>query len=294
MGLRSNPSYRQRRFGAEVRKLRERAGLSVTEAAELVGTRQSHLSNAEAGRTSLSQERLRRLADTVTGIGDTYIEALVELDQGAGGGWWDSYRNRVRSSLLDIADLESRAERLLIYEPMFIPVHLQTAAYATAGFRGGYARVSPQEQDLDIEFRMRRRQVMESGTPAYFHAVIHEAALHATFGDRSIMREQLAFLIEGSRRPNVTIQILPFDGPVAFGTGFTLAVPAEAELSTVVVGHVEKSLYLGDSDSLSRYNQWFASLSDRALPPVDASVQPEAHRVKDSLGLIQRILYSLL
>ncbi len=108
------------------------------------------------------------------------------------------------------------------------------------------------------------------------------------------MRGQLLCLIEASRLPNVAIQILPFDGPLPFGTPFTLLDPAVPELGTVVVPHIEKSLRLGDSDSLFRYHTWFDSLSELALAPVDAEVQPEAHAMKDSLGLIQRILYPLL
>ncbi|SCG10373.1 hypothetical protein GA0115260_110893 [Streptomyces sp. MnatMP-M27] len=108
------------------------------------------------------------------------------------------------------------------------------------------------------------------------------------------MRGQLLRLIEVSRLPNVTLQIMPFDGPVPFGTSFTLVQPEVWELSTVVVGHVEKSLYLGDHSDLVRYGDAFAKVCEVALPPVDATVSPEAHDAKDSLGLIQRLLYPLL
>lgn len=294
MGLRAKPTYRQRRFGAEVRSLRERAGLTAGEAAEVMGMRKEHISNVESGRTSLSPERVHALVAAGGGEDATYIDELISLGQASGKGWWSEYRNRLRPSLLDIAELEAGAERIICYEPMFIPGLLQSHAYATAGFRGGYAGASREEQDLDVEFRMQRQRILRGDAPVHLHAVIHEAALHATFGDRRIMRDQLLRLVEASRCPNVTIQILPFDGPVAFGTSFTLAEHQVPKLSTVVVAHIEKSLYLGDADSLTRYRQWFASLSEAALPPVDASVQPEAHLAKNSLGLIQRLLYPLL
>ncbi|ARF57226.1 helix-turn-helix domain-containing protein [Streptomyces gilvosporeus] len=294
MGLRANPTYRQRRFGAEVRRLRERAGLSVGEGAAVMGMRQGHISAVESGRTGLSPERLRALSREVDGVNPTYLDALVEMGQDPGKGWWSAYQGRVRPSLLDMAGLEAGAVRLVTYEPTFVPVLLQTQAYATAAFRRGYTRVSPEEQDLDVEFRMRRQEVLTNERPPQFHAIIHEAALHVTLGSPEVMRSQLLRLIEASRMPNVTIQVLPFDGPSPFGTPFTLLEPAVPELGTVVVPRIEKSLNLGDEESLARYNDWFASLSETALLPVDAAVQPEAHLTKDSLGLIQRLLYPLL
>ncbi|MBT2398123.1 helix-turn-helix transcriptional regulator [Streptomyces sp. ISL-100] len=294
MGLRANPTCRQRRFGAEVRKLREGMGLTVAQGAARMGMQASHISNVESGRTGLSAERVRALAGAASGESSTLVDALVELGQDSGKGWWSKYRHDLRPSLMDLAELEERATRIVSYEPAFVPGLLQTPEYATTMYRGGYTSASREEQDLEVEFRVRRQQVLGGERPPTFHAVIHEAALHATLGDRQVMRGQLLRLIEASRLPNVTIQVLPFDGPVPFGTSFTLLEPTVPELSTVVVAHIERSLYLGDDDALARYNDWFARLRDVALPPVDAAAQPEARAVKDSLGLVQRLLYPLL
>ncbi|WP_328837169.1 helix-turn-helix transcriptional regulator [Streptomyces europaeiscabiei] len=292
MGLRANPTYRQRRFGAEVRAIRERARLSTADAAEVMGMRQSHISNVEAGRTALSPERLRALAAAGGGENTTHVDALVELGQASGKGWWTAYRGQLRPSLLDLAELEDRAESVVCYEPMFMPGLFQTLAYATAGYRGGYALSSPEEQDREIEFRMRRQCVLTRERPLRIHAVVHEAALHVSWGSPEIMRDQLFRLIDLARLPNVTLQVLPFNGRVGFGTSFTLLESTVPQLETVVVAHVEKSLYLGELEALDRYHNWFARLCEAALPPVAAD--GEALLVKDSLRLIQRLLYPLL
>lgn len=294
MGLRAEPTYRQRRFAAEVRALREKAGLSVAEAATVMGTHASHLSNIEAGRTNLSEERLRRLAEHVGSTAGTYVDALVAMGQSSGKGWWSAYRNQLRPAFLDFAELEVGAVTLLTYEPMLIPGLLQTREYAKAVHRGGYARDSPELQDLAVEFRMRRQGLLEGPEAPRLHTIIHEAALHASFGSRQMMRDQLLRLIEISRKPGVTIQILPFNGPVPCSSSFTVFEPSVVQLSSVVVEHVEESIYLGDADSVGRYQDLFVRLQRVALPPVDAAVQPEAHVAKDSLGLIQRLLYPLL
>lgn len=48
--VRTNPTARQLRLGTELRKLRERAGLTATEAGQLLGAKQTLISNIEAGR----------------------------------------------------------------------------------------------------------------------------------------------------------------------------------------------------------------------------------------------------
>jgi transcriptional regulator with XRE-family HTH domain len=294
MGLRVNPTYRQRRFGAEVRAMRERAGLSTAGAADVMGMRQSHISTVEAGRTSLSPERLYALASASGRENTTYVDALVELGQASGKGWWTEYRERLPSSRLDLAELEDGASVIACYEPMFVPGLLQTVDYAKAGYRDGYARANPEEQELEVEFRMQRQRVLTGEHPLRLHAVVHEAALHVSFGSPEVRRGQLMRLLEAAELPNVTLQILPFDGPVAFGTSFTLVRPPVRELATVVVAHVEKSLYLGEPDAVDRYDDWFARLCEVALPPVPDNQEPSSYRLKDSRGLIQRLLYPLL
>lgn len=294
MGLRANPTYRQRRFGAEVRAMREGAGLTAARAAEVMGMNASHISTVEAGRTSLSSDRLYRLAAATGSEDSTYVDALAELGSASGKGWWTEYRDRVRPSLLDLAELEDGAAEVVCYEPFFVPGLLQTESYASVIHRQGYAPAQTAEHDLAVEFRVARQRILRGENPPRIHAIVHEAALHPSYGDGRVMRDQLVRLIELSRLPHVSVQVLPFDGPVPFGTSFTMLLPPVKRLGTVIVAHVERSLYLGDVEALARYTGLFARLRNTALPPVDVSVPPEGHLAKDSLGLIQRLLYPLL
>ncbi|MCX4905685.1 helix-turn-helix transcriptional regulator [Streptomyces sp. NBC_00878] len=294
MGLRVNPTYRQRRFGAEVRAMREGAGFTAARAAGVMGMNASHISTVEAGRTALSADRLRRLAAASGGEDSTYVDALIELGATSGKGWWTEYRDRVRPSLLDLAELEDGAAEVVCYEPFFVPGLLQTESYASVIHRQGYAKARNAEHDLAVEFRVARQRILQGEHAPRVHAIVHEAALHPSYGDERVMREQLVRLIELSRLPHVTIQVLPFDGPVPFGTSFTTLLPPVKRLGTVIVAHVEQSLYLGDVEALARYTDLFARLRHAALPPMDVSVPPEGHLAKDSLGLIQRLPYPLL
>ncbi len=224
----------------------------------------------------------------------TYVDALIELGNRPGKGWWTEYRDRVRPSLLDLAELEDGAAEVVCYEPFFVPGLLQTESYASVIHRQGYTRADESEHRLAVEFRLARQRILQGERPPRVHAIVHEAALHPSYGNRGVMREQLVRLIELSRLPHVTIQVLPFDGPVPFGTSFTTLLPPVKRLGTVVVAHVERTLHLGEAEDLARYTDLFARLQDAALPSMDVSVPPEGHLARDSLGLIQRLLYPLL
>ncbi|GAA2316275.1 helix-turn-helix domain-containing protein [Streptomyces violaceusniger] len=296
MGLRANPTYRQRRFGAEVRKLRERAGLAVGEAARLMEMHSPHLSNVEAGRTSLSAERLGMLAHAVAGTTATFLAALQAMGQESGRGWWSDYRKVLGASHVDLAEQESGAQALCNYELLFIPGLLQTREYATAVHGSGFSEAVREVQDRAIEFRLRRQLVLSGERPPRFHAIIHEAALRVLYGGRTVMRDQLLRLIQLSRLPNVTIQIVPIDneGSAAFSHPFMVIEPSAVELSTVLVDQFGGSEFLDDLDVVTDYRQSFQRLSELALSPIDAEAAPEARTRKDSLGLLQHILYPLL
>jgi transcriptional regulator with XRE-family HTH domain len=296
MGLRANPTYRQRRVGAEMRKLRERAGMSVAEAAALLSMKQPQLSNIEAGRTGVSPERIRALAQASGEIHEEYVEALIELSQDAGKGWWTEYRPHLRPSYLDLAELEAGAVQLWSYEPMYIPGLLQTREYVAAIHRESFIPSAPEVRERAVEFRMQRQRVLTGENAPQLHAIIHESALRVCFGGREVMRDQLLRLIEVSRLPNVTIQVFPFDveGRVAYTGSFMRIDPVVAELGTVLVEQLGKSLMCDDEQSLSHYGDVFGILSSLALPSIDVEAAPEARRTKDSLGLVQHVLYPLL
>ncbi|WP_245608023.1 helix-turn-helix domain-containing protein [Streptomyces hokutonensis] len=56
MPPRSSPTVRQARLGAELRKLREAAGMAAREAGAFLGGNQAQISHIEAGRWGVSAE----------------------------------------------------------------------------------------------------------------------------------------------------------------------------------------------------------------------------------------------
>ncbi|MGW0838082.1 helix-turn-helix domain-containing protein [Streptomyces prunicolor] len=293
MGLRTTISERQHRLGFELKQLREQAGLNAAEAGQRIGMSRAQLSHIELGRTSILTERLLELCHTYGCTDKPYIDALVSMSEATGKGWWSAYKKHLGSGGLNLAELEAQAVALRVHESLFIPGIFQTADYARAIFNSpglGFGNI-----DEAVTFRMERQSILTDRNPPSVHAVIHEAALHMRFGSVQVVREQLVRLIELARFPHVTIQIYPFSAQAyaALSGNFVHAVPRTSQLGTVVLDRATGTDYLREPAQLEQYSSLFDRLADNALDPVDVSLAPEAHSVKDSLSLIQHLLYTL-
>lgn len=109
------------------------------------------------------------------------------------------------------------------------------------------------------------------------------------------MRAQLLRLMEVSRLPNVTVRVFPYEAGAysAYSQSFVIFGGSTPELDTVYLEHPTNSLFLRDGDQLDQYAKMFERLCEPALAPVDPESPPEAHRTRDSLSLIQHIMYTL-
>ncbi|NEW74455.1 MULTISPECIES: helix-turn-helix domain-containing protein [Streptomyces] len=294
MALRTNPTERQRRLGAELRRLREQAGLTLHEAGALIDMGRVHLTHVEGGRTAIPTDRLRRLCKGYGCTSVPFVEALVSLAEDKGKGWWSGYKGDMPAAALDLAELESRAVGLRSYESLFIPGIFQSEDYTRAIFRVSDVVTNPVDIDRAVEFRMQRQAALTVEDPPTVHAVVHEAALHMRFGGSATTRKQLLRLVELAELPHVTVQILPFtaDGLPMVKTPFNLIASHGGILETIQLDHASQSMFLHDPDSVAQYGRHFDRLRGVALPPVDTSPSAISHDVRDSLGLIQHILYS--
>ncbi|MDJ0347074.1 helix-turn-helix transcriptional regulator [Streptomyces sp. H10-C2] len=296
MALRTSATERQRRLGAELRKLREGVGMSISEAGDAIGMGRTHLSHVEAARTAIPTDRLLALCRTYGCTDEPYTEALVSLSEDSGKGWWSDYRRTMHPLALDMAELEAASNALSSYESLFIPGLFQIEDYTRSIFESDAAATGTQLNEHAVTFRMERQEILKGERPPQVHAIIHEAALHMRIGGPSTMRRQLLRLIELADLPHVTIQIVPFaaEGVSTLSTPFFIISSHGSTLETVLMEHPAQSLYLHEVEAVTKYRSQFARLGSVALPSVDARVTPAAHdSSRDSLGLIQHLLYTL-
>jgi transcriptional regulator with XRE-family HTH domain len=297
MGLRPNPSQRQRRLGIELRRLRDECGLTATKAGGEVGLSPAHLNHIEAGRTSIPTTKIRTLVSLYGCKNEHLIDTLVAMGQSNGRGWWSEYKHPPHNDdARDLAELESMSMRYRAFQWVQVPGMLQTAEYMRALFQSGEPEASPETLERFVDFRLRRQRPLTEARPPEFHAVIHEAALRMEFVERGVMERQIEHVIEMSRHPHVRIQILPFRANVhrvRFSTPFVCYDAAVPELSTVYVEHPARSPFVADQANLAQFSEAFTKLSAVALPPIDLDATGSMPTRRDSLGMIHHLLYDL-
>jgi transcriptional regulator with XRE-family HTH domain len=286
MGFRSGINERQRRLGEELRRVRDAVGLSASEVGEALGVKGPNISHIEAGRIGLTLERLKTWLDLCEVTDPEFRAGLTSMSESTGKGWWTEFKPHVVPSALDLAEFEAGATALDSYQTLLIPGLLQTKAYS---------EVIHDYAEKKVEFRQRRQELLTVENAPPFRTVIHEAALHMMYGGPTIMRDQLNHLIEVSRLPHVTIQILPFDCTTysSSETPFVLMRGAHARLDTVLLEQPHSSYFLGDPEDVAAFRRKFERIRGLALPPLHAATRSPSATQRDSLGLIQHVRYKL-
>ncbi|MFF9278577.1 helix-turn-helix domain-containing protein [Streptomyces griseosporeus] len=257
MPTRPAPTERQKRLGAELRRMRLAAGRTTEYAAGLLGLDRTKVSNMEAGVRAISPERIRILASNYDCSDEAYVEALVAMADTRPREWWHQFRGALPQGLLDVAELEWFATRLRSYQTVHIPGLLQTGEYARAVFTAALPALPPSEVELRVVQRLRRQQVLdrEQPAPVDYVAYVHEWALRMQFGGRRTMREQLLHLCEVSERPHVDLRVLPVEAGAFPGAGHAVlyAHGAVPQLDTVQLDSAHGGEFTYAEAQLAKY-----------------------------------------
>ncbi|PGH49579.1 Scr1 family TA system antitoxin-like transcriptional regulator [Streptomyces sp. Ru87] len=272
MPVRKPPTERQRRLGAELRKMRERVGLTLTQAAVMHRTDRTTVSNIESGRFGVSSDRVRVWAANYSCHDARYIDALAEMARERRSpvpNWWDEYRDMLTATALDLAELEHHAAALRTAQISHMPGLLQHEDYARAVFQEAVPPLAPDDFERKLAFRLRRSAVLDNPRPPECTFIIHEAALHMQFGGRKVVRTQLDHLVEQSERESVTIRVLPFavGGFPAAASSTLYACGPVAQLDTVQTDAPGGSSFLNAETHLANYRAVLDRMEERALGP---------------------------
>ena len=256
-------------FGAELKRLRERAGMTQGDIAKQTNYALSTVSAYEVGTRIPSADFATR-ADRLFGTdghseddeGDlTRLQKLVE-------------QVSVRPWFRDRIAVERQAIEIREYESYQICGLLQTEDYARAIVSSVRPILSEDAIERAVALRMTRQQILEpdDGVPLdqnngpRLWAIIDESALNRVVGSPQIMRTQREHLATMAYRPNVTIQIIPNSegATCAFGRAFAVLV-SRNNSSVVYFEDIGTARYVRDRDEVSRYNLIFDYLRSCAL-----------------------------
>ncbi|MFF5212339.1 helix-turn-helix domain-containing protein [Streptosporangium sp. NPDC000396] len=218
-------------LGAELRKHRKRANISMERLAEAVQFSASLIGFIERGQRTPSRNFMQRYDDALEAGGE--LVRLWERLTRAASPWW--FRGWL--------DIEQEAHTLHTWEPLVVPGLLQTEDYARAVIRGEPG-ITDEQMEKAVAARMERQKIFARANSPLFMAVIDEGVLHRPIGGREVMRRQLERLMEAIESPRIGIQVVPLALGVTTGIlgGFVIAQlpgsPDMVYIQSAIHGHV--------------------------------------------------------
>ncbi|MER7725186.1 DUF5753 domain-containing protein [Streptomyces sp. NPDC096323] len=268
----STPTERQKRLGAELRKMRLAAEATTAYAAGLLGVDRTKISNMEVGVRPITPARVRTLACNYACADDKYVEALVEMAEQRERGWWEQYRGTLPPGLLDIAELEWHATRLRTAQTVHLPGLLHTDGYARAVFGAVLPALSRLEVELRVAHRMERQQVLERETPVPYVGYVHEAALRMQFGGRQVTKAQLRHLCDMSEHEHIDIRVIPVSRGAFPGAGHAIlyAHGVVPQLDTVQLDSAHGPDFMHAEGQLTKYRAHLDWLEHASLGPAES------------------------
>ncbi|GGZ26510.1 helix-turn-helix domain-containing protein [Streptomyces poonensis] len=281
------PSVLRMILGRQLEGMRGRAGLTYEEAGAAIGVSHSTIRRMESAKVA----RLR-LADVekllqVYGVGDrqeidTFLESVREANK---RGWWHAYRDVLPEWFAAYLSLEQAALHIRAYEAQFVPGLLQTEAYARAQLSAGNPHAPTETTERGVALRMRRQELLSRPAPPRLWVVLDETVLRWPVGGSEVMRAQVDHLIEVSRLPHVTVQVMPFGNgphPALRSGAFHLFRFRAPELPDIVYrGGLTGAVYLDRADEVMAHREALDRLSAQAAP---------ARRTEDVLRALRKDL----
>jgi transcriptional regulator with XRE-family HTH domain len=265
------PTVRGRRLARELRRLREQEGLTLQDVADRLGWSRATVSRLETGQTRPRPADVADILD-LYGVPSPQRDALIALAKQAGlRGWWTAYADVFTGSYVA---LEDEASQIRSWDAQLIHGLLQTEDYARAVISAG--RMLPTAADVDrrIAARKARQALLDRPTAPHLHVAIDEAVVRRPIGGRAVMREQLLSLVRAAERPQVTIQVLPYEAGAHAGLDgrFTiLSFPDPADPDIAYVEGTMGDVYLESTVETGQHGSRFDRIIKEALSPEESA-----------------------
>jgi DNA-binding XRE family transcriptional regulator len=255
---------RGRRLARELRAHRERAEMTLDQAAAALGWNRFKIGRIEAGKTRATAADVGRILD-LYGTEDAVHAALVQLARDAGRrGWWTAYSGVFTGGYVS---LEDEASEIRTYHVQLVPGLLQTEDYARAIISAGVPN-APDEVNKRLHARMARRTLLSRPDAPMLKAVLAESALRQLIGGPQVMRDQLIELTRVAQRPNVDLRALPYAVGARAGVEGSFVILGYSDPMDPDIGYSEGiygNVYIEGADHVVRCNAAFEAIWDAAL-----------------------------
>ena len=218
-------------FAEELKVARSGAGLSQDQLGDKIGYSASLVAKIETCRGAPTLDFAKRCDDALETGG-----TLGRMHKFVG-------KTPFPSLFRPFVDYEATAQSLRLFEHVLVPGLLQTEEYARAVL-ATRPNTTDEETDQLVSARLERQAILAREDPPLLWVVLDEGVLHRQVGDGPVMKGQLLHLAEMSRRPNVTVEVVPYSAGAHGGLlgAFVIAefedAPAIVYLETAAEGQI--------------------------------------------------------
>ncbi|MGW0549270.1 helix-turn-helix domain-containing protein [Streptomyces altiplanensis] len=192
------PPMAWRYCGNQIKRWRERAGVTREALAEEASCSYEYVKSMEAGRRKPTLHLLQ-VADGLCGAGGLLIAAREFL-----------VPEKFPARSQEYFQYEDEARSLWSYEPLLIPGLLQTEATARALLMAHRPPLDDETMEARIQGRLGRQRLLTRKPPVECSFVLYEAVLRCPLGGTAAYKEQLSYLLEVGSLRHVSVQVLPF------------------------------------------------------------------------------------
>jgi transcriptional regulator with XRE-family HTH domain len=280
-----SPGAARRQLGVLLKRLRDAAGLRLSDAGRTLDRSSATMSRIENGRLAPRVIEVTALLDLYgrfNAIPDDVRERALELAGDARKeAWYSPFRDVLTGSLTPdhierLIEFETDAEEMWSYEVEFVPGLLQTAAYARVVTEMFYPDSTERERSRFVDFRLARQRQLTAGSQRLrLRSVVRETAVRRVLGPATVMLEQLEQLAVDLRNgnPHVNIRIVPdaLALPQAMRGAFVLMRFVGADRNGLVyIEGREGADYLQNQVAVERYGNDFEALWNASLSQAES------------------------
>ncbi|WP_330300980.1 helix-turn-helix domain-containing protein [Streptomyces sp. NBC_00503] len=264
-----------RRLGGELLRLRDAAGLTQPQAAQVLSATAAKVAKMERGWVPFRDPDVVALCKLYgqtdeSAVADLLSLAKLDRERRKAKGWWQQMH--LVGNLGEYIAMEEVATRIRTWQLALVPGLLQTPEYIRAlGVTSNWSH--PDEIEVLVTSRVKRQARLWGERPLEFHAVLWEAALRQQIGSPEVMRGQLNHLVEMARQPHVHVQVLPFRAGGHHGASGAFNIVSFAEPGALDVAYAETvaaKVWVEGSEGNEAFSRAFDRVSRLSLSPHDS------------------------
>ncbi len=259
------PTLRSRELGEGLRRAMQHAGLTGKQVAKLLGLSPSWVSRLVSGKRNVTAVQVSAFL-AVCRAPSAERDRLLELceDQHTPG-WLQQHGSRLPLQLVTLIDHENIAVTISEFESTVVPGLLQTGDYTSALIREA-GTLPAEEIDDRVAARLARQSLFSRDRPARFTFYLHEFVLRLPVGSPAVMADQLDLLERMSRRPYLTLRVVPaaLGGHAAINGSFRLMEFAEFKPVAYLESETS-SVFLEKPVEIAAYRDILTLLAETAL-----------------------------